>query len=261
MSEQITLRTMEAWNEVMARSTPVILKANEVHVYSLWLDAPLARIAALGTLLDKEEQARADRFRFSKDRNRFILAHGWLRLLLGQYLQMDPHLLSFTYSQYGKPALENAPREIDLRFNLSHAGNLALLAITLGRAIGADIEHIRADFPGMDVAEHFFSAQEFATLQTLSADQQTLAFFNCWTRKEAYIKALGEGLSHPLHTFDVSLAPGESPQLAATRPDPAEAARWSLAAFSPHAEYVAAVAAQGNDWHLRYFPMLTAPLV
>ncbi len=235
-------------------STALALSSGEIHVHYTMLDAPPGRIAALRELLADDEKARADRFRFTRDHNRYVIAHGWLRSILATYLQMHPRAIRFTYTPFGKPQVENAPSGLDLRFNLSHADKVALLAVARDVTLGVDVEQIRLDFPALDVAEHFFSEQERSVLAAVPPAVQHEAFFNAWTRKEAYIKAIGEGLSHPLADFDVSLIPGAPAQLLSTRPDPSEAGRWSLASFSPYPGYIAAVAVGSRDWRIEYFP-------
>ncbi|HKP10473.1 MAG TPA: 4'-phosphopantetheinyl transferase superfamily protein, partial [Blastocatellia bacterium] len=157
--------------------------------------------------------------------------------------------LSFGYSEHGKPSLAGS-HSGDLRFNVSHSHELALFAFTWGRELGVDIEWIRPEVAGEQIAEQFFSRDEVATLRALPPGRQAEAFFNCWTRKEAYIKARGEGLSLPLHLFDVSLAPGEpAALLRAAMSD--ETTRWTMTALAPGAGYKAALVAEGRDWHLR----------
>jgi len=159
--------------------------------------------------------------------------------------------LRFSYSPYGKPSLAEEFNVGALCFNLSHADGLALYAVTCGRQLGVDIERVRADLVDAQVAEQFFSPQEVAALRALSGNIQPQAFFNCWTRKEAYIKARGEGLSLPLDQFDVSLAPGEPAALLRTGGEPREVTRWSLKELSPGGDYVAALAVEGHGWRLR----------
>ena len=174
-----------------------------------------------------------------------------LRRILSHYLDISPALIHFSYNRYGKPALAVGANDNQLRFNVSHANDVALYAVTRGREVGLDIEFIRDDFASLEIAERFFSATEVATLQSLPAQLQTEAFFNCWTRKEAYIKALGEGLSHPLHSFAVSLAPSDTAALLSTDNDPEEASRWSLVELSCDTGYVAALVVEGTTPTLR----------
>ena len=151
-----------------------------------------------------------------------------LRILLGAYFDANPSSLEFTYSEKGKPHVSHRPGQLDLRFNVAHSGDVILLAFTEGRRLGIDVEQVRPDFATDDIAERFFSGAERKCLRNLPATQRHDAFFRCWTRKEAYLKATGDGLSMPLDQFDVSLAPGEPARLIETRPDPAEANRWEL---------------------------------
>jgi 4'-phosphopantetheinyl transferase len=227
----------------------VIATNDEVHVWRIALQEKLA--PRLRSILSPDECARADRFHFPRDRNRFIVARGSLRTILGVYLKQKPDHLSFSYSQFGKPALAAHPDAHELSFNLSHANELALLAVTSGRAIGVDIEFIRPEFASAEIAERFFSSHEVAELRALPGETQREAFFNCWTRKEAYIKAIGEGLSLPLNQFHVSLAPGSAAALLGNLKDAAEVSRWSLQELDPGPEYVAAVAVEGRGWKLR----------
>ncbi|HZG52707.1 MAG TPA: 4'-phosphopantetheinyl transferase superfamily protein, partial [Pyrinomonadaceae bacterium] len=186
-----------------------LLADGEVHLWRASLAQTPDALRRLYSTLAPDESAKAARYHFPRDRDHYIAARGLLRQLLGRYLAQPPHALRFAYGAYGKPSLDGATAAADLRFNLSHSHELALYAFARGREVGIDIEHIRADFADDDIAARFFSAREVSMLRALPARARTSAFFNCWTRKEAYIKARGEGLSHPLDQFDVSLTPGE----------------------------------------------------
>lgn len=227
-----------------------VIEGDEVHVWraSLHLGAP--ELEALLGILTLDERLRAGRFHFQKDREGFIAARGILRRILGLYLEMPPDRIRFIYSQYGKPALSGDMSADSLRFNVSHAQEVALYAVASGRAVGLDIEHIRGDWAGVEIAERFFSRDEVSALRFLPPHQQTEAFFNCWTRKEAYLKALGEGLSHPLEQFTVSLAPGD-PALLLSPDDPRGRTCWSLAALSPGRGYAGALAVEGEIGAIR----------
>ncbi len=226
------------------------LAQDEVHIWHLALEVEAARVEECCALLPEDERGRAARFHFKKDRHHFVVGHGYLRLILGRYLNLAPKQLRFTYSQYGKPALAHPSR---LNFNLSHSHTAALLAVTTAANVGVDIEQIREDFPCLEVAKHFFSHREQAALAALPPEVQPQAFFDCWTRKEAYIKARGEGLSLPLDQFDVTLTPGQPAQLLHTRPEEGEARRWTLQAVPVDAGYAAAVAVEGQGWQIRSF--------
>jgi len=229
---------------------------DEVHVWRAALNIKESRVQSLRRTLTADERARAERFHFQQDREHFIVARGLLRAILGRYLDVDPSQLRFSYSPYGKPSLARESGGGDLCFNLSHAGGLALYAVTRGRDIGIDVERIRADLADEQVAERFFSPREVAALRALSGNMQPLAFFNCWTRKEAYIKARGEGLSLPLDQFDVSLAPGEPAALLRINGNAQEASRWFLQELAPSPVYAAAVAVGGCDWRLKCWQWL-----
>jgi 4'-phosphopantetheinyl transferase len=169
-----------------------------------------------------------------------------LRLLLGHYSATDPPSLRFVYNPYGKPTLADVP---SLHFNLSHAGDLILYAFAYNRRVGIDVELVRNDIEIVSLARHIFSQKEQRIFFALPPDQQIEAFFNGWTRKEAYVKARGLGFALPLDGFDVSLHPGEA-ALLQTRDDPDEAARWSLRALEAGAGYKAALAVEGIGWRL-----------
>jgi 4'-phosphopantetheinyl transferase len=174
-----------------------------------------------------------------------------LRVILGGYLNRAPERLSFSYSSHGKPALAEESDRDAIRFSVSHSHGVALYAFTRGRDVGIDLERIRADLAVVEIAERFFSQQEVAMLRAFRTEEQRQAFFRCWTCKEAYIKARGEGLSLPLDRFDVALAPGGEPAaVLGTQRDPSEAARWSLLELDPGPGYVAALAVEGHGWRL-----------
>lgn len=221
------------------------IENDEVDVWRAVLDLPLKRIEELQQTLATDETARAKRFRFRKDHNHFVVARALLRLILGRYLNAEPSGLRFSYNSYGKPALTDEFGAGSFKFNLSHANGLALFAVTRYREIGIDLEQIREELADKEIADQFFSPRESAALSMVPAEQRAEAFFNCWTRKEAYIKAKGEGLSLPLDQFAVSLAPGEPAALLWAEADFTELDRWSLQQLTPGAGYAAAVAVEG----------------
>jgi 4'-phosphopantetheinyl transferase len=218
------------------------LPAGELHAWLIPVDATPSRLAELLAILSPDEQTRAARFRFERDRIRFAAARGALRQILSRYSGRAPADLTFEYSRYGKPALANGS---PLSFNISHSGDWAICAVMLSRRLGVDIELLRPDLASDTIAERFFSPREVATLRSLPEPEQPAAFFRCWTRKEAFVKARGEGLSLPLDRFDVSLRAGEPAALLSTLDDPLEAARWSLAALPAPPGYEATVAVEG----------------
>ena len=230
--------------------TNLALSSDEVHVLRASLDVPTSRVHAMQQILTADELNRAARFCFQKDRQHFIVARGLLRSILGRYLDMEPNRLRFCYGDHGKPVLVPTSGQLTLRFNLSHSGGVALYAVTYGREIGIDLERVCVDFQYEQIAARFFSLRENTVLRALPTKMRPEAFLNCWTRKEAYIKAKGEGLSLPLDQFDVSLAPGELAALLNTRGEPQEASRWSLQELNPGPGFVAALAVEGHGWRL-----------
>lgn len=187
------------------------LKPGEVHVWRCELDQPAERYEEFWRTLDDDERSRASRFHFAKHRRHFVVGRGVLRLLLGRYLETQPADVRFCYGPQGKPALGGEHRESSLRFNASHSGELALYGFMHDCEVGVDVELIKDDFATEEIAERFFSAGEIKALSALPVPERPAAFFETWTRKEAYIKAIGSGLSHPLDQFDVTEAiPGWS---------------------------------------------------
>lgn len=226
------------------------LDAAEIHVWRATLDAGSARVDRLAQALSQDEPARAARFHFERDRRRFVVARGLLRTMLGSYLQLPPAALRFVYNEYGKPAL--APEhDSALQFSLAHSGDRALFAFVHGAEIGVDLESIRTDFDFTQLAEQFFSPQEWAQLHTMPAHLQRAAFFRCWTSKEAYIKARGQGLSLPLTSFSVTLRPDEPPRIEDASNGTGVAPRWTLYDLAPENGYAGALAVQGEGWSLR----------
>jgi 4'-phosphopantetheinyl transferase len=210
----------------------------------VWLVRPSATLVAL---LSPDEQVRAAKFYFDEDREHYRYGRAILRTLIGQYEQIEPTAVPFVYGEHGKPGLAGG----DLRFNLSHADGVALIAFARGREIGVDVERVRPLSDADRVARRFFSEREYGEYTAVFDAQKPQAFFNCWTRKEAFIKAIGEGLSCPLKSFDVSLLPGEAAQLREIRGSETAAAHWTLHSLDPLPGYVSAVIAEGQGWHLR----------
>jgi len=233
------------WNKAPHEA---VLASDYVHVWRADLDQPAWRIQQLAQTLSTDEQERAERYRFEHLQRRFIVGRGVLRAILSHYLRVMPAQIQFRYGPQGKPRL--AEPLTTLHFNLAHSHELALYAVTQDRAIGVDIEHVRPLDRAEQLAERFFSAQEAAALRAVPPDQRLEAFFICWTRKEAYIKARGGGLSIPLNQFDVSLAPGEPARLVASRIDRRDPDRWSLYALAPAPAYLATIAVEGNGLRL-----------
>ncbi len=227
------------------------IASEEVHVWRAFLDQDPSRSSTLERFLSTDERDRAERFRFSRDRDHFVVARGLLRMILGRYLNVEPGHLQFTYGSRGKPTLSGPFSATNLLFNASHSTGLALFAIACGRRVGVDVEFLCASLVSGHIPEHFFSPNEVSALRALPAQAQPEALLTCWTRKEAYLKARGDGLAHRLDEFEVTLAPGEPPALLSTAVNPQEASRWSLHSLEPAPGYVGALAVEGHNLQLK----------
>ena len=229
------------------------LASEGVHIWRVSLMQPEVVIERCRGLLPADEIARAERFHFERDRRRFVVSHSMVRSVLGRYLELKPQELRFVYGPKGKPEVAPEWNSLGLKFNLSHSGEFALMGVAAKLIMGIDIEEIRPDFGTQEIAQRFFSRQEVATFLSLPQHQRVEAFFYCWTRKEAYIKAQGEGLSLALDSFDVTFAPGAEPALLRVAQDPNEVTRWKLYNINPGPGYKAALMIEGQHHHLQYF--------
>ena len=185
------------------------LSHRDVNLWRVALDDCQTHVTALKQTLTADEMQRADRFRFDQHRNRFIVGRGALRAILGPYLGAAPLSLRFDYNDHGKPRLHGQTGLEAIRFNLAHAGGLAVVAVARGRTVGVDMEQIIDRGNLQRIADRFFAPREAEAIRSLNEPARTEAFFNCWTRKEAYVKALGVGITLPLNCFEVSVLPGQ----------------------------------------------------
>ncbi|MFN0165443.1 MAG: 4'-phosphopantetheinyl transferase family protein [Bryobacteraceae bacterium] len=225
----------------------------EVFIWRAELDRTGSELESLTALLSASERERADRFHFERDRRRFLAARGMLRKLLSGYTGVSPQELEFTYGPQGKPSLASDGAGSGVEFNVSHSNGVALFAFTCGATVGVDIEFIRSDIDCTELATSVFSPWERAELERLPATLRNEAFFACWTRKEAYIKALGGGLSVPLHRFDVSLTPGGPARLLRDRGDPNATQRWVMDDIDAGPGYRAALVVKRPGAKPRFF--------
>jgi 4'-phosphopantetheinyl transferase len=232
------------------------LPSDEVHIWRAGLDWPPEAVDEWCRILPPEERKRADAFHFPADRTRHILGRAVSRLLIARCAGVEAASVRFEYGAKGKPQLAGALIHNSLNFNISHSGDYVLVAIAFQRCLGVDIERIRMDIDTGAIAKRFFSANECLALAGLPADLRHEAFFACWTRKEAYIKARGDGLSLGLHRFDVAFLPGQEPRLLETRHDPADASRWTLRDIDVGTSHKAALAAQGSEFRLQCWDWL-----
>jgi 4'-phosphopantetheinyl transferase len=212
----------------------------------------LLEIGRFRNLLSPDEIERANRFHFEKHQRCFTLMRAAMREILGGYTGIPPQDLVFSYGDKGKPELAGQTGSAGIRFNLSHSGERALLAVSQGLTLGVDIELVNPEFGGQEIAERFFSASEVRHLLSIPVPERAEAFFSCWTRKEAYIKALGDGLSVPLDSFEVAFGPGRKAALLSIRVDPGEVSRWSMYDIETSPGYKAALVVEGSQHRLRH---------
>lgn len=225
-----------------------------VHLWQVDLDLTRRQISQLQESLSIEETIRAGRFQFERDRRRYEAVHGVLRIIMSRYLGCAPAQVHYQVTSKGKPFLANSS---ELYFNLSHSHERALVAITNSHPIGVDIEQIRPLDDLNALARQCFSAYEYQQFAALPAPDNLQGFFNAWTRKEAFIKAIGDGLSYPLANFDVSLLPGEPARLLAIASAPHEASEWTLQAVNAGAGYAAAFAVRATEVTVQYLDWIS----
>ena len=228
------------------------LRPAEAHVLAFLLD-DIRDLDHARSLLSRDEKARAARFHFDLHRNRFITGRAWLRTVLGNYLGLKPAKIAFKYSVSGKPALADAVANSGLKFNLAHSENVALLAVTSETEIGVDLECVR-DLPDAgDLVCRFFSPRETALFHELPFNQKSTAFFNLWTRKEALLKATGEGIARSLRSVEVSFLAHEPARLLSLPAGTQPLNHWSLHELHPAPGFTAALAVASFPIHLRTF--------
>lgn len=227
------------------------LPDDEVHVWRIELDDAAQSPRDAANCLSEDETRRATAFHFEQDRTRFVAGRAALRRILASYTGQPPSELRFVYGEQGKPELVTPPGDAGLRFNLSHSRGLAICGVTRRREIGVDVERVRTR-PNIErMAARFFSETENAALRSIPPKRRREAFFRCWTRKEAYLKALGSGIFGGSTTFDVTLSPDEPARLLRIHGNPHEAAHWTLHDLTPAPGFAGAVLAQGTTWSLR----------
>ncbi len=228
------------------------LDGRVVDVWPVRIDAA-SMTPAFEAVLSVEEKDRSVRFRFDHLRHSYVLAHGALRLLLSRYLNTSPKSIEFTFGQNGKPRLHG---NSCLRFNISHSGAIMACALTLGLEIGIDVEEIRSMQDLEGIARHTFCGGEVEDLMSLPPDQRESSFFRCWTRKEAYIKAVGEGLSARLDAFRVTLRPEDPARFLYVGNEERAAQQWTLHNLDLTPGYAGALAYRDAERPVRVFPLL-----
>jgi 4'-phosphopantetheinyl transferase len=223
------------------------LGVNELHLWRVCLSDLAPKVRELRLLLSEEEQARGDRYIRSEDGVKFMVGRAMLRLILAQYLSLKPGEVLLSIGEFGKPYISKSLNTNDLSFNLSHSGDVCLVAVSYAREIGVDVEKLRDDVAVEDLATRYFSLEEITELHVLPNQLRRLGFFLCWTRKEAYVKAKALGLQVPLDQFSVSLTPGQPAGIRG-----AEASGWTILSFDPGPGYVASVVFEGAMPSVKY---------
>ena len=218
------------------------LGPGELHLWAAAFGEFGDRLPELRALLTESEKARAEKFKFARDRDRYLIRHGLLRLILGRYLHQDPSAIDFRVGASGKPEVRIAAGGAALFFNASHSAEIALWAIASACPVGVDIERVR-EIPDIEkIARRFFHPRETATLMALPPDARLAAFHACWTRKEAFLKTTGEGIAQGVAKVEVTLAPGDAAAVVSIAEDSSARERWQLHSFSPASGYVGCVA-------------------
>jgi 4'-phosphopantetheinyl transferase len=228
--------SMTIWQHPVGFPT---LNNHQVHLWRANLTLSNPEIEKLTTLLSTDEIVRASKFRFAQHKSRFIAARGILRQLLGKYLQVSPSNVTLTYSDRGKPQL---PHNSPLQFNLSHSQEYGLFGFTLNYLIGVDLEYQRVMPDALNIAQRFFSVREFKMLEEMPQEQQARLFFQLWTAKEAYLKAIGTGLSGSLASIEICVDENHFPYLSPRQENEIETKHWSLYSCTPEINYLGAIA-------------------
>ena len=226
------------------------LSANAVHIWSASTDIDEKQLHYLQSIISEDEQKRAAKFYFEKDRVRFIVARGFLRMILACYIKKTPEEFRFRYNKFGKPSLENINNN-NVQFNLSHSDKMIVYGFTSCRDIGIDIERIRTSEDTVQILDHFFSELEKEEFKMIPEEKKKETFYQCWTRKEAYIKARGEGLSIPLDDFSVTLIPGSPAKLIKADKDSA-VTQWHMKDISVASGFAAAAVVSGSEPSFHY---------
>jgi len=226
----------------------------DLHIWTIELKGSDRVVEECHSLLSDEETARADRLFHEEHRRKYTLSHGVLRALLGNYLSVSPASIQYKFGHARKPFLADC--QATLQFNVSDSGDLALIGFAQSCDLGVDVEFVKRMADMEAVARRFFSPEERSELQSLDEPERTTAFFRCWTRKEAYLKALGDGLAAPLDSFQVTLRPDEEPRLVQTELAGGNTRNWHLHHLAPALDYLGAVAYTGQPRRIREWPLV-----
>ncbi|HSE96696.1 MAG TPA: 4'-phosphopantetheinyl transferase superfamily protein [Blastocatellia bacterium] len=236
--------------EWRAEPEPSSLSKGDVDIWFVFLGMPVT--GSPERLLADDERKRAARFHLQRDRRWYIAAHASLRRILGRYLDKDPSRIQFDYGKNGKPHLSCENDTDGLCFNLSCSHGIALIAVTRGLEVGVDVERIEADVDIERMAERFFSAREREAVTSLPEARRREAFFACWTLKEAYVKAIGAGLSVAPESFDVSAGLTGTPARLTCESEALSQTQWVIQRIASPAGYQSALALNDYPYRVRY---------
>jgi len=238
------------WQEPPA---DVAIYSRQVHVWRVWMNIQDDLVGELNLELSADEKEKAAQFRRDGDKVRYVTAHARMREILSKYLDIPPEEIAFAYKRYGKPELEPTINPSGLSFNLSHSEAVALLAVSDGFEVGVDVEQVKRNAATEEIARRFFSPREIEMLISQPENLHAKAFFRCWTLKEAYIKARGEGMSIPLHEFEVDFLSESQPKILDVDGDEEGLTHWSLFHLEPMVDYVAALAVGGHPVEMKTY--------
>ncbi|MBM1106812.1 4'-phosphopantetheinyl transferase superfamily protein [Aurantibacter crassamenti] len=229
---------------------PLSISQGHIHIWSISAIDDIHKLNEISKILSKDELLKASKFRFNKDRSVYITARFLLRKLIGSYLGIAPKEIVFEYSEFGKPSyLKN----VDLDFNVSHSGNRIIIGFSKEYNLGVDIERIKKDFDPLELAENVFSDDEIRALSATNDSEKFQAFYRGWTRKESFIKAVGEGLSYPLKSFTVTIDDDENASFITINSTQESQQNWQLHSFIPAKDFIAAITTNGKPVHIEFF--------
>lgn len=234
------------------------LESNTVNTWFINVNDVLDKIEMFSRIISIDENKRANKFHFKKDKNLFMMSRAVLRVLSGHYLNIKPEDIRFKYGEFGKP---DFGFKTNLKFNISHSGDMAIFSFVKDFDIGTDIEKTKHDFDVLEIATNYFSELEIETLKKMPKQMQVEGFYRGWTRKESFIKATAQGLSFPLDSFSVSLNSNDTAELLQTKWDENEKNNWALFTFSPHEAYIGATSVKGMINKVNYFEVDASKLL
>lgn len=248
------MRKSIKWERLQRISDVSPLSDGELHIWKINSENFIQSSPVLYEILSVEEKQRAERFHFENDKIVYICARSILRMLLSKYINQDYSSIDFNFNEYGKPELPEVINPKNIKFNVSHSENLVLIGFIPNVSLGVDIEYILPNSDLIEIASKYFSSKEIDSLIRFPGEKRTEAFFNCWTRKEAFIKAVGEGLSYPLDKFSVSLNDEFDVEITIEN-NQQESSQWKLISFQPEERFAGAFAVKGQIKKINFFEL------